>query len=345
MLRSQMSVDQANNFMEIVKRFNSKTVSAKFSLAGDFVYVNCVNPHSKFFPYCWMSVATFQEKPTGYADAILTPEAVQISCKDGRSYWRTLLPFTFWKVKSGEEKCLERDSDLFKDFATIHLNHYNWPVDHKDNHGIDVCPPVCAACFGDLPFGDAEVYDKVADLRYHARCEYAIKQLKGEEVENKVGTNNEPVDRSKRCMLSGNPETPDHMDLRPDGMQKDYVVLCPDERAKGFVRPVRRSYVHVGCRPTYATRDLTNEEKQRFVGCNYVKFEAYSESESPVTGRYWTAAQLSSGCGTKTTMGLALAETYARDPKFYGGTFCCGCGVHLPLEEFVWDGTNEQVGS
>ena len=29
-------------------------------------------------------------------------------------------------------------------------------------------------------------------------------------------------------------------------MQKAYVVLTEAERAKGFVRPVRRTYVHVG---------------------------------------------------------------------------------------------------
>ena len=105
-----------------------------------------------------------------------------------------------------------------------------------------------------------------------------------------------PVDRSKRCMLSGKPETPDHRELKPNGMQKDYVVLCPDERAKGFVRPVRRTYLH-------------------------------------------------KTCGTTTTMGLALAETYARDPGFYSGTFCATCRTHFPLDQFVWEGTNEQVGT
>lgn len=104
------------------------------------------------------------------------------------------------------------------------------------------------------------------------------------------------VDRSNRCMLSGKPETPDHRELTPSGMQKDYVVLCPTERAKGFVREVRRTYTH---KP----------------------------------------------CGGLTTMGLALAETYARDPGFYSGTFCCYCGAHFPLDQFVWYGTEEQVGS
>jgi len=49
-------------------------------------------------------------------------------------------------------------------------------------------------------------------------------------------------------------------------------------------------------------------------------------------------------CGTVTTMSRPLAETYARNPKFYSGTFCCHCRKHLPLTEFVWmDG--DVVGS
>ncbi len=50
-------------------------------------------------------------------------------------------------------------------------------------------------------------------------------------------------------------------------------------------------------------------------------------------------------CGTLTKMGSAIAETYARKPSFYDGTFCCGCRAHFPLAEFKWDGTNEIVGS
>jgi hypothetical protein len=44
-------------------------------------------------------------------------------------------------------------------------------------------------------------------------------------------------------------------------------------------------------------------------------------------------------CGGVTTMGLAIAETYARDPSFYGGTFCATCRAHYPVGadgEFVW---------
>jgi hypothetical protein len=52
-------------------------------------------------------------------------------------------------------------------------------------------------------------------------------------------------------------------------------------------------------------------------------------------------------CGHQTTMNHAIAETYARDPKFYGRTFCYYCRQHLsvgPAGEFEWlDGT--KVGS
>lgn len=44
-------------------------------------------------------------------------------------------------------------------------------------------------------------------------------------------------------------------------------------------------------------------------------------------------------CGKITTMGRALAETYARDPAFYSGTFCTHCGSHFPVGEdgeFTW---------
>jgi len=76
------------------------------------------------------------------------------------------------------------------------------------------------------------------------------------------------------------------------------VVLAEEERAKGFVRPVRRTYTHLKC-------------------------------------------------GGNTTMGQTIAETYARDPFFYSGTFCVCCGAHFPVGpagEFVWLGTSEKVG-
>lgn len=91
----------------------------------------------------------------------------------------------------------------------------------------------------------------------------------------------------------------EHLEAKPNGQQKDYVVLTAEERAKGFVEPVRRSYRH-------------------------------------------------DKCGSVTTMGQALAETYARCPDFYSGTFCCHCGTHFPVGangEFTWVGTDQKVGT
>lgn len=135
-------------------------------------------------------------------------------------------------------------------------------------------------------------------------------------------------------------------DQEPRQQHEAYLVLSEEERARGFVRPLRFAYVHVGEGPRFALRELTADEQQRHAASGYVAFEAYPESESPVTGRFWTQEQLDrKGCGTKTTMGRPLAETYARDPRFYGSTYCAGCSMHRPVAEFVWDGTDQRVGS
>lgn len=138
----------------------------------------------------------------------------------------------------------------------------------------------------------------------------------------------------------------------PDGQHADHWVLCAEERAEGFVRPLRISYKHVGIPgPKHPLLDLTDEQKEHYTQFGYVKFEAYPESEHPTTGRYWTQADLDKigkGCGVVTRMPQACAETYARQPGYYGSTFCCGCGKYLPVGasgEFVWDGTNERVGT
>lgn len=46
-----------------------------------------------------------------------------------------------------------------------------------------------------------------------------------------------------------------------------------------------------------------------------------------------------------THMGQALSETYAKNPKFYGATFCVACSKHRPVSEFVWDKDGQVVGS
>lgn len=47
-------------------------------------------------------------------------------------------------------------------------------------------------------------------------------------------------------------------------------------------------------------------------------------------------AYIHQNCGGQTTMPQACAETYARDPWFYSGTYCCTCSMHRPMEEFKW---------
>lgn len=151
-------------------------------------------------------------------------------------------------------------------------------------------------------------------------------------------------DREDVTTTSGKPIDGKTTELKENGQQNDYVILTEEERGKGFIRPVRTSYKHVGVRPKYPLRDLTPEQLEQFGDLDYIKYEEYPKGESTI-GRYWTQKKLESGCGTVTTMSLALAETYARDPKFYGGTFCTGCGEHIKVAEFVWDGTDEVVGS
>ena len=50
-------------------------------------------------------------------------------------------------------------------------------------------------------------------------------------------------------------------------------------------------------------------------------------------------------CGVITTMTDTIAEAYATDPKFYTAAFCLHCGKHYPSDEFIWEGTDEFVGS
>ena len=64
----------------------------------------------------------------------------------------------------------------------------------------------------------------------------------------------------------------------------------------------------------------------------------------PVRNKY-AHAVCPVGPGGVTKMGDALAETWARDPKFYGGTYCVHCQMHRPVREFVWEGTDERLGS
>ena len=162
-----------------------------------------------------------------------------------------------------------------------------------------------------------------------------------------------------RCTVSGKTavnadDAPvPNSEKRPDGQHVDHWVLCAEERAKGFVRPVRNSYVHVGILgPEYPLRDLTEEERTRHTDTEWVKYETYPKgAHGSALGRFWSQAELDKvgkGCGVKTSMPNSIAETYARNPGYYGCTFCCGCGAYLPVGrrgEFVWADTNERVGT
>ncbi len=50
-------------------------------------------------------------------------------------------------------------------------------------------------------------------------------------------------------------------------------------------------------------------------------------------------------CGQTTHMGQKLSETYARNPKFYGATYCVNCQAHFPVGEFTWTKDGEVLGS
>lgn len=133
-------------------------------------------------------------------------------------------------------------------------------------------------------------------------------------------------------------------DDEPGPQNEAYLVLSEAERAKGFVRPLRLSYRHVGIAgPRYALRDVTGEERGRYAGEGWEKYEEYpAQAKGSALGRHWTPEELGSvgkGCGTVTTMNRAIAESYARSPGMYGATYCCGCRRHLPVGpqgEFTW---------
>ena len=149
------------------------------------------------------------------------------------------------------------------------------------------------------------------------------------------------------------------------GQHDIYLVLSEEERSKGFVRPVRDTYVHVGRKLDYYKgihRMLDEEEikelDEKYPGDDNKKYVAVMTTLVDEEGNFkggpyvtqeqidlWKSGGYSGGCGTETRMGNALSETYARDPKFYGATYCCGCNKHIDVNEFVWKDTNQKVGS
>lgn len=141
------------------------------------------------------------------------------------------------------------------------------------------------------------------------------------------------------------------------GQNKAYLVLSDEERAKGFVRPLRTSYVHTGKKINglVKARPLNEEElnNKTITESGWVAFMEINDPTNPgLAGTYITQEEFDKledgvikGCGALTIMAQPIAETYARDPKFYGSTWCMGCKEHLSVKEFTWDNTNETVGS
>lgn len=130
-------------------------------------------------------------------------------------------------------------------------------------------------------------------------------------------------------------------DDKPVPQNPVYLVLSEEERAKGFVRPVRYSYVHVGRHFSVGstTRELTDEEKAKFIAPNDSDPFVLVEMLPSGVERFWTKheySEVGKGCKTTTTMGRELSETYAREPRFYGSTYCCHCSMHRPVREFRW---------
>lgn len=164
-------------------------------------------------------------------------------------------------------------------------------------------------------------------------------------------------DGKPRVTLSGNAPHPDWQSgaapqpIDPKtGQHKDYWVLPEEERAKGFVRPYRNRYRHVGrrvcgkiaswCKDTDPKGNVCvlspdhEGECTQWIQCDWSKTEEILRTH-----------QLGGCGGGVTTMSRPLSETYARDPKYYSSTFCCICGSHFPVSEFVWDADGEEVGS
>lgn len=117
--------------------------------------------------------------------------------------------------------------------------------------------------------------------------------------------------------ITTDPDDPRLNQTDEHGLQEAYLVLTEEERAKGYVRPLRKTYVH---------RYMLDGSPVPIVLLN---------EHIPLMG----------GCGAATTMATAIAETYATRPDYYGATYCVGCRTHLPVGEFHWDGSSEVVGS
>jgi hypothetical protein len=94
------------------------------------------------------------------------------------------------------------------------------------------------------------------------------------------------------------PDLTHGIDETPVNQAKRYLISDGD-LSKGYIRPLRFSYIHTSC-------------------------------------------------GETTIMAQSIAATYAKNPSFYGATYCTHCRMHRPVGEdgeFVWSDGGEKVGT
>ena len=124
--------------------------------------------------------------------------------------------------------------------------------------------------------------------------------------------------------------------------EKDQAIIAAREKLEQAKRkaaaaiPVDRSARQLsgGGPVTEDHREIKSESGQQK---GYVVLTATERAKGFV--RPYRDAYRHLKCGKITTMSRDIAETYARDPSFYSGTFCTTCRGHFPVGEdgeFTW---------
>lgn len=179
---------------------------------------------------------------------------------------------------------------------------------------------------GDIRLGPRPETQEDIDRRTAAISSVIEKTLKHEHEKDHEGR--------QICTTSGDaPSQVRTEQTEKTGQHKAYIVLCEEERQKGFVRPYRDAYKHVGL-------NICGLHIEGDTGGTVCYMDPKHDGPCGVA-----TGPRSQGCQSVTTMGCALSETYARDPTFYGATFCVNCNRHLPVAEFMWTKDGEVVGS
>jgi len=148
--------------------------------------------------------------------------------------------------------------------------------------------------------------------------------------------------------MTTDPTDPRLREHTPNGQQLTHLVLSEEERGRGYVRPLRLSYRHVGrslCGDTSDPASSPAQEGKVWACAAQPGHDGpHGDVKRQVTPEE-AAKGHAGGCGSVTTMSRAIAETYARDPAFYGATWCCGCQGYHPVGEYTWHPDGSIVGS